>query len=79
MGWVSASIHGRSTSMTPISPGLGWLASDKVSLSPRVCYEYRSQSCLKCSSCPLLHSVEQDRRGLLLLPHPETTGWTMRL
>lgn len=49
--------------MTPICPGLGWLASDKMSLSPRVCYEYKTQplkSCLKCSSCPLLHSVEQD-------------------
>lgn len=57
--------------MTPISPGLCWLASDKMSLSLRVCYEYRSQSlkfCLKCSSCPLLHSVEQDRRAAAVAP-----------
>lgn len=33
-GCLPASMVGASTFMTPICPGLGWLASDKVSLSP---------------------------------------------
>lgn len=87
-GCLPASMVGASTFMTPICPGLGWLASDKVSLSPEYrTYEYRTQplkSCLKCSSCPLcctleLHTGEQHRSGLLLPPHPETTSWTMWL